>query len=154
LQGIQKRLPTGTGFYTLTPSGTALYPTDPGILFANLKFIYNIPRTVGVQSPTGGPATSTRLAPGNGVGVTFGLGFSLNEKTSFSLGFEQDFYMAAEQNGHTIAGSSYRQGSFDFGLGYQLTNSQGINLGTAIGVGPNSPAAEIVLRWTNRFNVF
>ena len=154
LEGVQKRLPTGTGFYTLTPSITALYPTDPGILFANLKFIYNIPRTVGIQSPTGGAATSTRLAPGNGVGVMFGMGFSLNEKTAFSLGFEQDFYMSAEQNGQTIAGSSYRQGSFDFGLGYQLTNAQSINLGTAIGIGPNSPAAEIVLRYTHRFDIF
>ena len=154
LQGLPKRLPTGTGFYTLTPSVTVLYPTDPGVLFLNVKGIYNIPRTVAVQNPSGGAPTSTSLAPGNGFGVAFGIGFSLNDRTSLSLGYEQDFYLAATENGQSIGGSSYRQGSFNFGLGYRLDNTQGINLGASIGVGPNSPGAEIVLQYSKRFGIY
>ena len=154
LQGIQKRLPTGTGFYTLTPSVTVLYPTDPGVLFLNVKGIYNIPRTVNVQNPSGGAPTPIRLAPGNGFGVAFGIGFSLNDRAALSLGYEQDFYLASTQNGQAVGGSSYRQGSFNFGLGYQLDATQGINLGTSIGIGPNSPAAEIVLQYSKRFGIY
>lgn len=154
LEGIQKRLPTGTGFYTLTPSVTALYPTDPGVLFANLKGIYNIERKVKVQSTSGGASTPENIQPGAGFGLTFGMGFSLNDQTSLSLGYEQDFYMSATENGKPISGSSYRQGSFNFGLGYQVSPVNSVNLGAAIGVGPNSPAAEIVLQYSRRFTVY
>jgi hypothetical protein len=154
LTGVQKQLPTGTGFYQLTPSVTALYPTDPGILFANVKYIWNIPRTVDVQSPTGGASVSERLAPGSGLGFTVGLGFSLNEKTSFSLAYEQDFYMSARQNGAVLPGSAYNQGVFDFGIGYQISDSQSVNLGVGTGVGPNVPNATIILRWSKAIKVF
>jgi len=154
LQGVQKVLPTGTGFYSLEPSITVLYPTAPGILFANLKYIWNIPRTVDVQSTTGGPATPTRLAPGSGIGVTFGMGFSLNEDTSFSIGYEQDHYFEAAQNGKNIKGSSYDQGTFNFGLGYRISDTTSLNVGVGIGVGPNSPAAQIIVRVPIRFNAF
>lgn len=154
LQGLQKRLPTGTGFYTLTPSITVLYPTDPGVLFLNVKGVYNFARTVSVQNPSGGTPTSERLRPGNGLGVAFGMGFSLNDHTSLSLGYEQDFYLAATQNGQAIGGSSYRQGSFNFGLGYQISPTQSLNLGTSIGIGPNSPAAEIVLQYSRSLTLY
>lgn len=154
LQGLQKRLPTGTGFYTLTPSVTVLYPSDPGVLFLNVKGVYNFARTVDVQNPSGGAPTSTRLQPGNGLGVAFGMGFSLNDRTSLSLGYEQDFYLAATQNGQAIGGSSYRQGSFNFGLGYQISPIQSFNLGASIGIGPNSPAAEVVFQYSRRFTLY
>lgn len=154
LQGLQKRLPTGTGFYTLTPSVTVLYPTDPGVLFANVKGIYNFSRRVTVQSTSGGAGTPTTLQPGSGLGISFGMGFSLNDQTSLSLGYEQDFYFAATQDGHNVAGSSYRQGAFNFGLGYQLSPVDALNLGASIGVGANSPAATLVLQYSRRITLF
>lgn len=107
-----------------------------------------------MQSTSGGAGTPTTLQPGSGLGISFGMGFSLNDQTSLSLGYEQDFYFAATQDGHNVAGSSYRQGAFNFGLGYQLSPVDALNLGASIGVGANSPAATLVLQYSRRITLF
>lgn len=154
LQGVDKQLPTGTGFYQVQPSLTVLYPTSPVILFANLKYIYNFARTVNIQNVGGGAPTPEKLQPGNGVGVSFGMGFSLNERTSFSIGYEEDQYFNQYANGHSLKGTAYGQGAFNFGLGYQVTPRVSVNAGVSIGVGPNAPAAQFVVRVPVSFNVF
>lgn len=154
LQGIDKQLPTGSGFYQLQPSLTILYPTSPVILFANLKYVYNFSRTVNIQNIGGGPSTSERLQPGNGVGISFGMGFSLNDRTSFSIGYEEDQYFNEKQNGRDIKGTAYDSGAFNFGLGYQITHNINANIGVSIGVGPNSPAAQIDVRIPISMNIF
>lgn len=154
LQGVDRTLPTGTGFYQLQPSLTILYPTSPVILFANLKYIYNFAKTVPIQSVSGGAPTFANLQPGNGVGVSFGMGFSLNDRTSFSLGYEEDQYFNQKENGTSIKGTAYGSGAFNFGLGYQITHNISANVGVSIGVGPNTPAAQIVVRLPIRMNIF
>ena len=154
LQGVDKKLPTGTGFYQLQPSLTVLYPTSPVILFANFKYVYNFSRTVNVQNVGGGAPTQENLQPGNGIGASFGMGFSLNDLTSFSIGYEEDQYFNETQNGRGIKGTAYDAGAFDFGLGYQATKNINANVGVIIGVGPNSPAAEVVIRFPISMNIF
>ena len=154
LAGIDKRLPTGTGFYQVQPSLTILYPTSPVILFGNLQYIYNVPNTVSVQSISGGAPVKTKLQPGNGVGISFGMGFSLNDSTSFSIGYQEDQYFNESQNGASIKGTSYDEGAFDFGLGYSVSKKVNINVGVGIGVGPNAPAAQIVIRIPISMNIF
>ena len=154
LQGVDKKLPTGTGFYQLQPSLTVLYPTSPVILFANLKYVYNFARTVNVQNVGGGASTQEKLQPGNGIGLSFGMGFSLNDRTSFSIGYEEDQYFNETQNGQDIKGTAYDAGAFDFGLGYQVTHNINANVGVTVGVGPNSPAAEVVVRLPISMNIF
>lgn len=153
LQGVDKRLPTGTGFYQLQPSLTMLYPTSPVILFANLKYVYNFGRTVSIQNPGGGAPVKAKLQPGNGIGLSFGMGFSLNNRASFSVGYEEDQYFDEQQNGQSIKGTAYDAGAFDFGLGYQITHNASLNVGVSIGVGPNSPAAQIVVRLPISLNI-
>lgn len=154
LQGVDQQLPTGTGFYQLQPSLTILYPTSPVILFANLKYIHNFSRKVNVQNVGGGAPTPAVLQPGNGIGVSFGMGFSLNERTSFSIGYEEDQYFNQVENGQSIKGTAYDEGAFNFGLGYQVTPRVTVNAGVSIGVGPNSPAAQFVVRVPVSFNIF
>lgn len=154
LQGVDRQLPTGTGFYQLQPSVTVLYPISPVILFANLKYIYNFSKTVSIQSASGGTATPEELQPGNGVGLSFGMGFSLNDRTSFSIGYEEDQYFNQKENGTSIKGTAYDVGSFNFGLGFQVTHSISADIGVGIGVGPNAPAAQIVVRLPIRMNIF
>jgi hypothetical protein len=145
LQGIQKQTPLGTGFYSLEPSLTAIYPSDPLILFGNIRYIHNFSRNVALQSNTGGPAVPTDLHAGDGIGFNFGMGFAINEKTSFSLGYEQVHVFSSTANGYTIGGSNYDLGTLNFGLGYVLSNRVSLNLGVGIGVTPDTPAARIML---------
>ena len=145
LQGVQKKTPLGTGFYSLEPSLTMIYPSDPVILFGNLRYIHNFARTVGIQSPTGGPPTPTDLHAGDGIGLNFGMGFAVNEKTSFSLGYEHVHVFNSTSNGAFIGGSGYDLGTLNFGIGYALSARTSINLGVGIGVTPDTPQARIML---------
>ena len=153
LSGIQKRLPTGTGFNALEPSVTILYPTDPGVLFANIQYIYNFGSTVNLQNPAGGPTIRTDLKPGNAIAATFGFGFALNEHTSMTLSYEQEHVFTASQDGSSINGSAYDFGEFNFGIGYQVNRRTSVNLGVSVGAGPNAPVAKILLDVPVNFNL-
>ena len=153
LAGIEKKLPTGTGFYSLEPSVTILYPTDPGVLFANVQYIYNFSSTVDLKNPGGGASTPTDLQAGQALAATFGLGFALNEHTSMTLSYEHEHVFGASQGGAAIKGSAYDFGNFNFGIGYQVNRRVSVNLGVGVGAGPNAPVAKILLEVPVTFNV-
>lgn len=151
LAGIQRTLPSGSGFYALEPSLTMLYPTAPGILFANLLYIHNFGRTVDVQDPGGGPAISAEAKPGDAVAATFGIGFALNDQTTFTFSYQQEHVFGATFNNTAVKGSSYDFGTFNFGVGYQISKATTLNIGVGIGAGPNAPAAKILIDMPIRF---
>jgi hypothetical protein len=154
LEGIPKKTATGTGFDSLEPSVSILYPTAPGVWFANFLYIHNFARTLDVQTPTGGPAVAENLSPGSAIAATFGIGFALNDRTALTLSYQQEHYFSSSENGSTIPGSSYDFGTFNFGIGYQVNKSTSINIGVGIGAGPNAPAAKILVTVPIHLNVF
>src|SRR6185312_12554896 len=150
----QKKLPTGTGFYAAEPSLTVLYPSDPVILFGNVRYIHNFGRTANLPNDAGGPPTPTDIHPGDGIGINFGMGFALNETTSFSLGYEQVHVFPSSSNGHSVGGSDYDLGTLTFGLGYQFSKRVSFNLGVGIGVTPDTPAAKILFSVPIKLDIF
>jgi hypothetical protein len=153
LAGTPRELATGTGFYALTPSLTVLLPTAPGVLFANLQTQHNLARTQPVQNPAGGPATPVNLQPGEAPAITFGIGFALNDRAALTLSYQQTHVFTAYENGRAITGSPYSYGTFNFGLGYQISQSTRLNLSVGIGAGPNTPAAKVFLELPYRFSL-
>ena len=153
LEGQPLKEATGTGFYALEPSLTVLMPTAPGVLFANIQDIHNLGRTVGIQSVQGGPATPAFLQPGENPAVTFGIGFALNDRAALTLSYQQEHVFTAFENHQAIAGSPYSFGTFNFGLGYQITQSTRLNLSVGIGAGPNAPVAKVLLELPIRFSL-
>ena len=145
LYGIPKKLPTGTGFYALEPSLTVFYATAPGVLFGNLQYIKNFSNTFTVPNTTGGPGSRA---------ATFGLGFALNDKASMTLSYQEEHVFPASANGSQLAGSSYDFGTFNFGLGYNISKRTSLNIGVGIGVGPYAPAAKILVEVPIRMNLF
>jgi hypothetical protein len=154
--GIPTQLPTGTGFWAIQPSLTAIYPSDPVVFFGNLRYIYNVGANVTLQPTvnTSPVAQTVNIKPGDGIGGSFGMGFGINDKASFSLAYEQVYFMSTSQNGGTIPGSSYDIGSFDLGFAYQATPRIGINLGVAIGITKASPDTAFTLRIPVKFQVY
>lgn len=157
--GIPSELPTGTGFWALEPSVTAIYPSDPVVFFGNLRYIYNVGDTVTLQATSPsvggtGAAQTVKIKPGDGIGGAFGMGFGINDKASFSLAFEDTYLMSTTQNGATIAGSSYDIGDFDLGFAYQLSQRTSVNLGVQIGATKAAPDAAVLLRIPIKFQVF
>jgi len=152
--GVPKRLPTGTGFYSLEPNVTMFYATAPGVLFGNLEFIQNFSNTFDIPNPSGDPPTRTSLQPGKAVAATFGMGFALNDRASMTFSYQEEHVFASSENGQQINGSTYDFGTFDFGIGYVITPRTNLNIGVGIGVGPYAPAAKILIEMPTRFNIF
>ena len=153
LAGTPQKLATGTGFYALMPSVTVLLPTAPGVLFANLQLQHNFARTQPIQDRAGGPATSVNLQPGESPAITFGIGFALNDRAALTLSYQQTHVFTAYDNGRPITGSPYSYGTFNFGLGYQISQSTRLNFSVGIGAGPNTPAAKVLLELPYRFSL-
>lgn len=145
--GLQLETPTGSGFYALQPSVTMLYPTDPAVFFSNLGYVYNVEKDVG-----GGNGT---IDPGDSINASFGMGFSINDKTSFSLGYSHSVVFKTEQNGSALANSQNLQvGSTTVGYSYQLNDRVGLNLNVATGVTDDAPDMQATLRIPIKFDLY
>ncbi|HUC17127.1 MAG TPA: hypothetical protein VMA37_05515 [Acetobacteraceae bacterium] len=153
LAGIQKKLPTGTGFYTLEPNVTMLLPTSPAVLFANLLYGINFSRSVQIANISGAASTSATIGPGNYISGTFGVGFAVNDQTSMTFSYQQEHVWPTTENGVDLGGSSFDFGTFNFGVGFAVSRNINVNLGAGIGVGPNNPVAKILLEVPIRFQL-
>lgn len=153
LRGLERELPTGTGFWSIEPGITVAWASDPAVFFGGARYIWNIGRTVGLQDPTGGPAVPTSLDPGDGIGLNFGVGFALNERTSLSLGYDHVFVLSSRAGGRSIPGSGLDIGSFNFGLSYRASDRVSVSLGASVGATENAPSARIILRVPIRFSL-
>jgi hypothetical protein len=132
---------------------TILMPTAPGVLFANIEDIHNLGRTVDIQSVEGGPGTPAYLQPGENPAITFGIGFSLNDRAAMTFSYQQQHVFTAFENHQAISGSPYSFGTFNFGLGYQISQSTRLNLSVGIGAGPNTPVAKVLLEVPYKFSL-
>jgi hypothetical protein len=129
LTGVQTELPTGSGFYIFQPGLTLLFPSDPVVLFAGASFIYNIPRDVGNQIG--------RVNPGSGGNANVGIGVSLNEKLSLTLGYD---HTVVTQIGVLLIGGSYRWSDRSF-----------INFVVGVGATREAPDLQVTFRIPTAF---
>jgi len=152
-RGLPKELPTGTGFWAIDPGVTVAWASDPAVFFGSLRYIWNIGRDVDIQDSAGGPPARTNLDPGDGVGLNFGVGFSLNEKSSISISYEHVRISASRAEGRKIVGSDFDTGTFNFGLSYRVSDRMSVNMGVGIGVTDQTPDTRIIFRVPIRFSL-
>lgn len=147
--GAPTELPMGSGFYGVEPSITVLFPTDPAVLFANVGYLMNIEDDV--NASVGGSVLGT-VDPGDSLGISFGVGFSLNEELSLSLGYQHDFVggttteLTDDTGTRTVESNTLSVGSFLFGVSYRLNDWLGFNLTTQIGATTDAPDVSLLLR--------
>lgn len=141
---LQTELPTGSGFYGLQGGLSFLYPSDPVVFFSGMHYQHNFERDVGNGFG--------RIRPGNVVDLNFGMGLALNEKASFSFGYQHSVVHGMTQVGPAAAGktlsptSTTQLGTARFGLTYAVTPKTAINLSLGIGVTRETPDLELTLR--------
>lgn len=146
VSGLQTELPTGSGFYAIQPSVTAILPTDPGVIYSNIGYVYNMKDNVG--------GTAGEIDPGDSISASFGMSVALNEKSSFNLGYSHSTVFKTEQNGQVVAGSRNLQvGALNFGYSHKLSPDTSINLSVGAGLTEDAPDANIVVRLPIRFNL-
>ncbi len=148
--GLETELPTGTGFWAVEPSLTVLFPSDPAVFFANFGYLWNIERDVGTVNGT----PFGKIDPGDAARVSFGMGYGINERASFSIGYEHNYVFKSKQDGVDIDGTDLQVGSLLFGVSYRVSERVSYNLNVSLGATDEAPDARVLLRIPIRFNLF
>lgn len=128
-------LPTGSGYFSFQPSLTALYPTDPAVFFGNLSYSYN------AETNT----SSGKINPGDALGFSFGMGFGINERSSYSLGYSQKHVLESEIDGNAIEGSTLDIGQLLVGYSFKYSKRTTFNL--SLGIGTTTDAQDVTLNF-------
>jgi hypothetical protein len=141
--------PTGNGFWGVQPGLSFLYASDPAVLFGNVSWQFNM-------SDNKGREAGGRIDPGDALGVGFGIGFALNDRTSFSLGYDHsvvyDTKIDRDNDQVDARFDHLHAGSLLLGLSHAVTPEQGMNLSLGIGATENAPDVQLTVR--SPFSVF
>jgi len=142
---IEDELPTGTGFYSLQPGLTVLLPSDPAVFFGGLSYIWNVKRDIDSTDLNG--VRIGEFDPGDGVNFNFGMGLSINDRASFSLGYDHSRFGKNKREGELVQNTQTQQvGSLLFGLAYRVSLRTNLNLTLGIGATPAAPDVQIGIR--------
>lgn len=138
-------LPTGSGFRSLQAGLTWLVPSDPAVLFGSFSYLHNFARDqVQRRVLDGQYELLGRLAPGPVLGFNVGIGLALNDRGSFSVGYDHASVATTKQNGVTVPGSVRAQvGTLVFGYSFRLDERRTLNF--SIGAGLTPDAADVTL---------
>lgn len=141
---LQTSLPTGSGFYSLQPSLSVIYPSDPAVFFGGINYQWNIKRDV--NKVVAGSFVG-EVDPGDAVGFNVGMGLGLNERSSFSLGYEHTWYDESEQNGIVPTGmTSFQTASLLLGYSYRLNKRASLSLSIGAGLTDETPDTQVTIR--------
>jgi hypothetical protein len=146
--GLPLQLPTGSGFVAVQPGVTWLYPSDPVVFFGNLSYLHNFTRdNVSRTLLLSGKEFLGNISAGDIADISLGMGLSLNEKASISIGYDQSFVGATRQNGHTIPGSVRTVlGTLLIGGSYRINDKRTLNFSLGVGVTRDTPDATVTVR--------
>ncbi|MGZ8289998.1 MAG: acetate kinase [Telluria sp.] len=146
--GLPLDLPTGSGFYSVQPSLTWLFPSDPAIFFGTVSYTHNFKRNdVSRTVLNGEKELLGDLKPGDVVGFNFGMGLALNEKASVSIGYDHSSVGRMKQDGIALPGSVRTQlGTLLVGYSYRLSDKRSLNVSVGAGVTRDTPDVSLTLR--------
>ena len=146
--GLPLDLPTGSGFYSLQPSLTWLFPSDPAIFFGTVSYLHNFKRSGVSRTVLGGEKELLgELAPGGIFGFNFGMGLALNDKASVSIGYDHNSVGRMKQNGIAVPGSVRTQlGTLLVAYSYRLSDKRSLNVSVGAGVTRDTPDVSLTVR--------
>ena len=147
--GNATELPTGSGSWGIEPSLTLLYPTDPAVLFANFGYFFHLKDDVNQTFGSGADAAFVgTVDPGDAFRLSFGMAYAVNERTTLTLGYKQDFVSEStvQINGMNQTSPDVKIGSLLVGFGMQATKRAFINLDLEVGVTTDAPDIVLKLR--------
>jgi hypothetical protein len=146
--GLPLQLPNGSGFYSLQPGVTWLFPSDPIVLFGNLSYLHNFTRhDVSRTVLLAGKQELGDVHAGDIIDVSLGMGLALNEKMSMSLGYDQALVAPTTQNGKRLPGSVRTVlGTLLIGGSYRFNDKRTLNVTLGVGVTRDTPDANLTVR--------
>ncbi|MBC7952150.1 MAG: transporter [Rhodospirillaceae bacterium] len=151
--GIEQELATGSGFWGVEPSLTFIAPSDPAVFYANLGYLWNAQSDINKQI---GNRTVNSVDPGDAVRMGVGMGLALNEKVSFTIGYQHDWIMKSKTKfaDGEVSSSSLSVGSMTFGVNWQMSDTTALNVSVGVGVTNDSPDVRLMARVPIALNLF
>lgn len=138
VSGLEQELPTGSGFYAVQPSVTGIYPSDPVVYYGNVGWLHSFERSF---------AGYGNIEPGDAFSASMGMSMSLNEKSSFSVGYGHTMVLKTMANGAPIANSDILQiGSLDLGYSFSATDRTNLNFTVSAGLTEDAPDVRLIMR--------
>jgi hypothetical protein len=147
----------------VTPTLTAILPSDPAVLFGTVGYTHNFGRPINSMI---GSSSIERVRPGDEPSATAGIALSLNPRTSFSLGYAHTWSLGTRTRLRT-AGSdgvlgeardvktrSLQIGRLMFGVSYRTSPRTTINWNVEAGVTDDATDLRTTLRIPFTFNAF
>jgi len=146
--GLPLRMPTGSGFNAAQAGFTWLYASDPAVFFGGLSYLHNFPRdNLSRTLLLGEKEFLGEIAPGDTFGFNVGMGLSLNEKASFSIGYDQSIIGKTQQNGSDVPGAVRTTlGNLLLGVSYRYNPTSTLNLSLGVGVTRDTPDVSFTMR--------
>ncbi len=143
--GLPLDLPTGSGFYSLQTGLTWLFPSDPAVFFGGISYTHNFGRdNISRLVLNGEKEFIGSVKPGGIVGINFGMGLALNERSSFSVGVDLNSIGRTRQNGVPVA-TSVRTQLSSLLLGYSYRYSPKTTLNVTVGAGLTRDTPDLTL---------
>ncbi len=150
--GVQTSLPTGSGFYGLQPAITALFPSDPVVFFGTVSYLHSFGRSNVTRVTDAGPEDLGTIKPGGVLGFNFGMGLGLNEKSSFSIGYDHASVGRTKHNGGAAADSVRVQlGTLLLGFNYRFDNRRTLSVSLGAGLTRDTPDVSMTVRLPTSF---
>lgn len=148
--GVSSELATGSGFWGLQGSISALYPSDPVVLFANLSYLHSFARDIGRQV---GDVRIGEVAPGASISGGFGFGFALNPRFSYSLGYSHAYVAPTETqlNNTTQRSTALQVGTLGLGMSFRATERLTVSTSVDVGVTEDAPDVRVGVKLPFRF---
>lgn len=144
--GLQQELPTGSGFHGLQPAVTMLYPSDPAVFFGTVSYLHSFSRDNVAYNTTQGPNLVGKVAPGGVLGFNFGMGLALNERSSFSLGYDHSSVARTKVNGDGSNSVRVQLGTLMLGYSHRLAPDRNLNVSLGVGATRDAPDVTLTVR--------
>jgi hypothetical protein len=128
------RPPSGSGHYVLEPGFTAVWRSDPLVLFLGAARSFPIER----EFPVFGS-----IEPGAVTSFFAGLNLAVNERSSINISFSNQLTASTRQNGVKLIGTPSNDARLSIGGSFGLSETQSISTSFQIGLTDQSPAYAI-----------
>ena len=140
---LRSELPTGSGFWGIQPSFTVIFPTDPAVFFGTINYLWNVEREVGTVNNI----DYGEFDPGDAFGLSFGMGLALNEKASFSVGYDHWIITESSIDGVVPAGEMVTTvGSLMVGTSYLVRDNLSVVVSLGVGVTEAAPDVQLTIK--------
>lgn len=129
---VLKSAPTGNGYYAAGLTATAVWRTDPLVLYAGAGYTYNFGFT-----PSG---RTDFIKPGDTLTFNMGSVVALNDVVSLNLGMQSSQSFAATQNGQKALGSESTDARLLLGASIGISQRLTLLVTGTVGLTTDAPA--------------